>query len=283
MPCAVNAFNVKIASPGETAMELIIAREVIWAWNEQHALERKQILLPLYRKEAHESCPGDLLIAFFCASAIKAQSPERKDVSAAIEQHLEAGRPVLIYFSEARVDLEEVSFEQEEELFRLGKRYGGRAKIDAYGNDKEFRAKLTRDLEASLAEHAHFQLEARSSETVAVAPPVVTPPAPPPEKKLSEHAVTLLSEACEDFEAYIGRNKIGTTLKIQANGKQLVNHGDPDDAARWDSAVQELISGAYIHDVGYNGQLFQITGKGFAFLKSIGKTPVGYIAEMGGM
>ena len=100
---------------------------------------------------------------------------------------------------------------------------------------------------------------------------------------LSACAQEILIEACDDFEAYIGRNKVGTTLKIQANGKQLVEQGNPETVAKWDRAFDELLSGGYIHDAGYNGQLFQISTRGFEFLKSIGKTPVGYIAELGGM
>jgi hypothetical protein len=100
---------------------------------------------------------------------------------------------------------------------------------------------------------------------------------------LSPWAQTILIEACDDFEAYIGRIKAGGTLKIQANGKQLVEQNDPAAAAKWESAFQELLSGEFIRDAGCNGQLFQISTKGFAFLKSIGKTPVGYIAELGGM
>jgi len=256
-------------------MELIIAREVIWEWNAHHALERKQVLLPLYR-EAHVDSPGDLLVAFFCASAVKSESPERKNIGAEIEQHLQAGRPVLIYFSEARIDLAEISAGQEEELCLLQKRYGAQAPVAAYGDEKEFRAQFTRDLEATM--NTHFKVEVHPL----FAAPVATS-LPSPAQKLSECAITLLSEACEDFEAYIGRTKVGTSLKIQANGKQLVEQGNTEAAAKWESAFQELLTGAYIHDAGYNGQLFQISAKGFAFLKSIGKTPVGYIAEMGGM
>ena len=275
MPCAVNAFNVKIASPGDAAMELIIAREVVWEWNALHALQRKQVLLPLYR-EQHPGSSSDLLVAFFCASAVKSESPERKNIAAEIEQHLQAGRPVLIYFSQGRADFAETRDEQEAELVHLNKIYGSRAAIDAYGDEKEFRAHFTRGLEAAV--HTHFKCDGGEASEIQAR---ILPPAP--ESKLSERAVTLLSEACEDFEAYISRNKIGAALKIQVNGKQLVKQGDAEDAAKWDSAFQELFTGAYIHDAGYNGQLFQITKKGFAFLKGIGKSPVGYIAEMGNM
>jgi hypothetical protein len=270
MPTAVNAFNVKIASPGDAAMELIIAREVIWEWNALHALQRKQVFLPLYREE-HPGSASDLLVAFFCASAVKSESLERKNIAADIEQHLQAERPVLIYFSQGRTDFAETRDEQEAELVQLNKIYGSRVAIDAYGDEKEFRAHFTRGLEAMV--NVHFKLETEDPSIVIL----------PPALKLSECAELLLCEACEDFEAYISRNKSGTGLKIQANGKQLVKQGDAEDAAKWDRAFQELLAGAYVHDAGYNGQLFQITAKGFTYLKCIGKSPVGYIAEMGNM
>jgi len=76
---------------------------------------------------------------------------------------------------------------------------------------------------------------------------------------------------------------VGGMLKIQANGKQLVEQGDPATVAKWDGAFEELLAGGFIRDAGCNGQLFQISAKGFDFLKSLGKSPVGYIAELGGM
>jgi hypothetical protein len=90
----------------------------------------------------------------------------------------------------------------------------------------------------------------------------------------------LLISACDDPEAYLARVQVGGSLKIQVNGKQYVT---PDSAAKWQAAFDELIRENMIRDVGCNGQLFQISGPGFKFLESIGKTPVGYIAELGGM
>jgi hypothetical protein len=280
MPSAVNAFNVKIASPGDAAMELIVAREVIGDWNSLHALQRKQVLLPLYYQQ-NADVTGDLLVAFFCASAVKSKSPIRESIRAEIERQLASGRPVLIYFSEARTDFADDDGEREQaELIQLKKAYGSRAVVGAYGDEKEFRAQFTRDLDAIINENAHFKTDALAAMT---SPPKIAAQEPV-EQKLSECAVQLLSEACEDFEAYIGRVKVGAILKIQANGKQLVEQGNAADAAKWDGAFNELLTGGYIHDAGgFNGQLFQITPKGFAFLKTIGKTPVGYIAEMGNL
>lgn len=268
MPFPVTAFSVKIASLGDAALELFITREVVGDWNARHSLARHQVMLPLYGEGIPEAVPSDLLVAFFCvAEGISSQ--RARSASAEIEKHLEAGAPALIYVSEARADLERTDDFPTRELSELKKRYDLRATVDSYGDEKEFRAKFARQLEVVI--NTHFK-----SETELPAEQQATP-------TLSTHAQTLLSEACEDFEAYIGRTKIGNTLKIQANGKQLVEAGKPEAAALWDSAFHELLTGGYIHDAGCNGQLFQISAKGFEFLKGIGKSPVGYIAELGGM
>jgi hypothetical protein len=217
-----------------------------------------------------EAAACDLLVDFF------GDAPgETCDVSE-IEQQLKEGRPAFIYFSEGRVDLTGAHLPDGRTLDKFKTKYAA-AIVDSYGDEKEFRAKFAKQLEATIGSHAHF----KASETNPA--PVIPKPAAPVEKPLSLCAQSILSEACDDFEAYIGHLKIGDSLRIQANGKQLVEQNDPTAAARWESAFQELLAGGYIRDAGCNGQLFQISTKGFDFLKTIGKTPVGYIAELGGM
>ena len=255
-------------------MESIVAREIIDRWNTLHALDQKQILLPLEGEGLRENSPSDLLVSFFCAAPGTPGDPAPRGSDPEIDRHLEAGRPALVFFSGARVDLLGTHPLQARAIDGFKKRYGSQATIDSYGDEKEFRAKFARHLETTISAHIHFKADL---------PAQAPAPVPPPAGKLSERAQMLLSEACEDFEAYIGRVKIGGSLKIQANGKQLVEQDNPKSAAIWESAFQELLTGGYIRDAGCNGQLFQISGKGFDFLKSIGKTPVGYIAELGGM
>ncbi len=91
----------------------------------------------------------------------------------------------------------------------------------------------------------------------------------------------LLFAACDDPEAYIGRLKDGSTLKIQANGQQFVPPGDTAAAAQWAAAFREILERGYIRDAGCHGRLFQISTAGFAYLKTHGKSPIGYIAELG--
>jgi hypothetical protein len=278
MPCTVTAFSVKIASLENAGMELIIVREVIREWNAWHALEQKRILLPLDEEGACDPSQVDLLIAFFCHSPGVPGTPAERTAGGSeteIEKHLQIGRPALVYFSEARADLTGARVFSGRTPEEFKKRYATAA-IDSYGDEKELRAKFARHLEATISGHAHFKIAG----TILSEKPAATPPAAKP---LSSCAVTILSEACDDFEAYIGRIKVENTLRIQANGKQLVEQDDPAATATWESAFQELLTGGFIREAGCNGQLFQISTKGFDFLKTIGKTPVGYIAELGGM
>ena len=175
MPCTVTAFSVKIASPGDDAMELIIAREVIYEWNASHSLEQKRVLLPLDGEgngAAREASPGDMLIAFFSASPGNSSAPAASDTE--IERQLEAGRPALVYFSEARVDLLGTHPLPTRAMDDFKKRYVA-ATIDSFGDEKEFCAKLTRQLEATINNHRHFKARAAVSRSRTSSRPAPTP------------------------------------------------------------------------------------------------------------
>jgi hypothetical protein len=278
MPSTVTAYSIKIACPGDAAMELIVARDVIARWNSAHAISEKRILLPLGEDAAGEA-EHDLLLEFFRGADL----PEDAEVAAAeeeIETQLRHGRPALVYFSGARTDFlgaDPLLGSAVEEF----KRRHMTATVEAYADEKEFRAKFARQLNDVVGNHEHFQAAPDRSD----APATPEPKALDPRRTgpLSPWAQRILVEACDDFEAYIGRSTHGGQLRIQANGKQLVEAQDADTIAQWNEAFGQLQSGGFIRDAGCNGQLFQISAKGFDFLKGLGKTPVGYIAEMGGM
>jgi hypothetical protein len=275
MPSTVSLYSVKIACPGDAAMELIVARDVIAQWNAHNSLDEKRILLPLGEDVAGDA-EHDLLLEFFCGATIPTEA-EAAAAEEEIESQLRHGRPALIYFSDARADFSGNDALARAALEEFQKRHMT-ATVDTYGDEKEFRAKFARQLEALLKTHEHFL--AAAAKPAPAEPKTLDPRRTGP---LDPWAQRILVEACDDFEAYIGRSKLGGTLRIQANGKQLVEQTDPESLAKWESAFNELLHGAYIRDAGCNGQLFQITPKGFEFLKTLGKTPIGYIAELGGM
>jgi hypothetical protein len=253
-------------------MELTIVRDAIREWNAHEARAQKRILLPLDGEG--EPASADMIVAFFCGAA----NERAAAFEAEVEKQVQNGHPALVFFSEGRADLTGGPLSPGRAMNEFSRRYPTAA-VDSYGDEKELRAKFARQLDITVGNHVHFKSDAPALSNIIPAMPT---PAPAP-KALSMCAQSILVEACDDFEAYIGRIKVGQTLKIQANGKQLVDQQDPASIEKWDSAFHELIANDFIHDAGCNGQLFQISSKGFDFLKSIGKSPVGYIAELGGM
>jgi hypothetical protein len=282
MPSALTAFSVKIASPGEGGIETVIAREVADQWNALHAWDEKKALLPVRRSESDapdSTSEGDLLVAFFCAAQGAPTGRTARETDLAIERQLKAGKPALVYFSEGRSGLEGADPEEIRILEEFKRRYPSEALIDSFSNEKELRAKFAQQLEAVMSRHPHLQLDhgACPSPGAVVAEP--HPPAP----AYSKSAQALLMSACDDPEAYIALMKDSRGVRIQVNGRQFVDPGQPESGPMWEAALHELLAAGLVRDAGYNGQLFQVTSAGFEFLETLGKYPIGYIAELGGM
>ena len=271
MSSPATLYSVKIASPRDVAIEASMACDVIREWNSTHALRDKKVLLPL---TISGSDPCDLLVAFLHPTP----GAPMETMELEIESYLTDDKSVFIYLSEARTAFGHPASHEDAELCKS--RYAGRAVVDSFKDEKEFRARFAQQLEATL------QL---LPSLVPVTPPEPLPdvePAQPaedssPPGELSDLARQLLFAACDDPEAYLGRLKDGSTLKIQANGRQFVPPGDTAAIARWDAAFQEILNAKYIRDAGCHGRLFQISTEGFVWLKTQGKSPVGYIAELG--
>jgi hypothetical protein len=278
MPSPATLFSVKIVSPRDVEMEAAMACDVIRDWNSVHALSEKIVLLPLAQGNAAGSSPSDVLIAFLHAAP--GAPIETGTMEQEIGSYLERKRPVFVYFSEARVAFARSGECCEGTLQHFKERYAGQAVVDSFNDEKEFRAKFAQQLEATLRSHPGFNVTPAKETPAFAEEPKPDEPKPAP-AGVSELAQKLLIEACADPEAYIGRFKDGPVLKIQANGQQFVEQGNPAAIEKWEAAFNELLGGGHIRDAGCHGRLFQISAKGFEYLKTLGHAPVGYIAELG--
>jgi hypothetical protein len=265
-------FSVKIASPRDVAMEAAMACDVIREWNGAHALRDHKVLLPLTDSAP---APCDMLVAFLHPTP----GAPMETMELEIESYLAEKKSVFIYLSEARTAFGQATTHEDAE--RCKSRYAGRAVVDSFNDEKEFRARFAQQLESTLQLVPNLVPTTPPEPLPDAEPPKPAPVAPAVDPEISELALKLLFAACDDPEAYIGRLKDGATLKIQANGQQFVPAGDPAAAAKWEAAFQEILDRKYVRDAGCHGRLFQISTEGFAYLKTKGKSPVGYIAELG--
>ena len=81
--------------------------------------------------------------------------------------------------------------------------------------------------------------------------------------QLSNEARVLLKEASMDeqgiimFLRYIG----GTELRT--NGKNLITDGSPRQIAKWEAALNELVSTDLVTDRSHKGEVFEVTDSGY--------------------
>jgi hypothetical protein len=58
-------------------------------------------------------------------------------------------------------------------------------------------------------------------------------------------------------------------LTIQTNGRNFVNSKDPRSEAKWETALQLLIDNGLVQDLGYKGEVFNLTDYGYQVADTI--------------
>ena len=107
-------FNVMIASPADVTSELEIARNVVHEWNVVHAERSGCVLLPIHWESHAAPLMGgrpqavinrqvlsnaDLLVAVFWTRIGSPTGQAPSGTVEEIQEHIEADKPVMIYFS----------------------------------------------------------------------------------------------------------------------------------------------------------------------------------------
>jgi len=154
-------FNVMIASPGDVASERNIAREVIHEWNAVHSRAREIVLLPV-GWESHSSpemgnkpqeiinsqildkC--DLLVGVFWTRIGTSTGEYVSGTVEEIEKHVNAGKPVMLYFSDQPAHLDSVDPEQYAKLKEFKASCQSRGLYESYDSYSDFKEKFYRQL-----------------------------------------------------------------------------------------------------------------------------------------
>ena len=154
-------LKVMIASPGDVEKERRIARDVIHEWNNIHSEDKGIVLMPVgwethsspsmeakaqevINKQVLRDC--DLLIAIFWTRIGTATGEFVSGTVEEIEEHIDAGKPAMIYFSSVPVVPESIDREQYFSLAEFKKNLEARGLIESYDSLSIFRNKLSRQL-----------------------------------------------------------------------------------------------------------------------------------------
>lgn len=276
MPYNATVINVMIASPGDVATERNVIRTAIHDWNAVHSSDRAVILVPvgwdthsapemgdraqaLINKQVLQNC--DLLVAVFWT---RLGSPTGKAASGTveeIEEHLQAGKPAMLYFSNAPVRPDSVDDAQYKALRDFRADCQKRGLVETYDSLEEFREKFWRQLaQTIIREYGN------------VGKPQTNPIrfARPSGPRLNDTAKQLLVEAAQDQNGVVICIRTLGGLIVQTNGKQFGEMGDPRSEARWKGALEELMNFGLMEARGHKGEVFGLTNEGYQLADQLG-------------
>lgn len=162
MAFEAKVFRVLIASPSDVEEERELAVRTIQEWNDLHSYDKQIVLLPL-RWESH-SAPEygrrpqetinnqivdecDFLIGIFWSKIGTPTGVKESGTIEEIDRVATANKPVMLYFSNAKKDLDEVDLEQLAQLRDFKKRTYPNALVENYSTQIQFRDKLSKHLE----------------------------------------------------------------------------------------------------------------------------------------
>ncbi|HDV2633650.1 TPA: hypothetical protein RH271_000799 [Escherichia coli] len=279
MAYTATVIPVMIASPGDVAEERQVIREIIHEWNDINSARSKVMLTPI-GWETHTSpelgvrpqelinqrllVDCDLLIGVFWT---RLGSPTGNEASGTVEEihrHLNAGKPAMIYFSSKPVAPESLDREQYESLKLFKTECMQKGLIESFNDLSDFKDKVRRQLSIIISSSPYLSY---LISTINNSPDANTSQSLP-ESNLSADALSLLKLACVDDSGtiYVIRHLGGTDIQA---GNQSFGGSSAREVARWEGALNELLSFDFVIERGAKGQMYYVTHKGWTFLESL--------------
>lgn len=279
MAFQATVIPVMIASPGDVSEERDVIRGVIHDWNDVNA-EHTHTMLSAVGWETHSSpemgaraqeiintrvlknC--DLLIGVFWT---RLGTPTGESLSGSveeIEEHIQAGKPAMIYFSSKPVAPASIDLVQYEKVKEFQEKLKALGLIETYNDIQEFKDKLSRHLQLTLVRNEYLKgLIAPPDLPVSVSSgPGVSVNGINVDYRLSPGARELLKAAASDQKGIIVKGYYLSGLMIRAGGRSFGGEGGRE-SAKWESALDELELSNLVVARGDNGQMYELTHRGW--------------------
>jgi hypothetical protein len=266
-------FNVMIASPSDVPSERNIVREVVYEWNAVHSQSRKIVLLPvgwethstpemgeraqaILNEQILEKC--DLLVGIFWTRIGTDTGEFVSGTVEEIEKHVASDKPAMLYFYGQPVEEGSVDKEQYSKLkeFRESCQKGGL--YATYDSHSDFKEKFYHHLQIKLNTQKFFEVEGgvtgKKQEIIKSETKI---------PNLSNEAKLLLKEASMDTHGTILHVRYLGGTDIQTNGKNLITNQDRRHVAKWEAALQELLTVELVVARGNKGEIYEVSNKGY--------------------
>jgi hypothetical protein len=187
VPYNARVFQILIASPGDVLQEREAVAEIIHEWNDLNSRDRGLVLLPL-RWETHSSPElglppqevinrqvadySDLVVGVFWT---RLGTPTKDAVSGTAEEisrAVTAGKPVMLYFSKTKADLDTVDLDEYKKLREFRESIMPKGLVEQYSSLSEFRDKFSKQLAISIRDLVSHDTVQEQGERSLEAPPL---------------------------------------------------------------------------------------------------------------
>lgn len=272
--------EVIIASPSDVPQERRIVREVIAEWNAVYSRHQKSVLAPI-GWETHSSPElgarpqqliidrllvyADILVGIFWT---RVGSDTGKAISGSveeIEEHLAAGKPVMLYFSSAPVVPDSLDRDQYQKLTEFKEWARSQGLVESFTTPEEFREKFRSQLAIMLQTNSYMKsvlAEPDAEQGLAALAPSVAA------TQLTPDAEAILKAAVEGGGRILSMKFMSGQL-IQAGGQKFAGDGQRENA-RWKSALSALTSAGLVEALGFKGEVFEVTHEGYGYAERLG-------------
>lgn len=287
MPYQATVIPVMIASPGDVLEERNITRDVIHEWNYVNSMSTNAVLMPvswethsapeldtrpqqLINENVLKDC--DLLVGIFWTRLGTPTGMSASGTVEEIERHIEAGKPAMVYFSDAPVAPKSLDSDQYAALKEFENWCQDKGLIETYDNVVDFQSKFTRQLSLKLKQNQYLSDILKSgsdspangaSTTSAILPTPTTQAAGSLGFSLSEEAKQLLLEASLDKTGIVINSAHMGGRTIQTNSKTFGDSGDRRSMARWEYALEQLVNHGLVVERGHKGEIFEVADMGY--------------------
>jgi hypothetical protein len=160
-----SVYRILIASPSDVADERAVIPEIINEWNAVSAHSTKIILMPI--KWEINTTPllggrpqqvindqivkdADLLVGVFWTRIGTKTEFAESGTAEEIQQFVDSGKPVMLYFSQSPIDPDRINIEQFSELKKFKEKMRSKGLTETYSGIFDFRQKFTRQLAINL-------------------------------------------------------------------------------------------------------------------------------------
>lgn len=278
MPYQATVIPIMIASPGDVYEEREVIREVVHNWNYINSAKTKVMLIPagwethtapelgtrpqeLINKRVLKDC--DLLIGVFWTRLGTPTGKSESGTVEEIEEHIKAGKPAMIYFSSKPAAPESIDAKQYGALKAFKERCRELGLVEEFDNIIEFKDKVSNHLQLCLHQNPYLQniLHESAANIDEIVPPSVR--SSTGRYQISEEAQILLKAASARDD--------GTILKIAVMGGRFIQAGGQSfggergrESARWEHALNELLSHDLVIARGHKDEVFELTHEGWA-------------------